>query len=331
MERGSLCPAWGQPWSLHTCVHTRSGQLRPQTHPPISAHQEVVKDSHGVPASVFLQWAAHQPAILTTRREAGRLEDEREAHPARKHSALRWKGQIQQRQESNRYPLSSDSQDGTDSGRLQSLCTPIGPQGPRQHGGTGQAQAREGVHSPKEGLLTLELGPNGVHQLLRCRQARLLSFSSQDAASFGILAWHLVAGCAYLACYPVTWCSQWGHAHWGPRASGHVYPGCTYPQAHAGLVSLHPLSSSQRKAGAHLQQGPPLLAHSPLGRPCSHQGRDTHQPLYPDRPLYPDQPLYPGPLLTSCHPLRPVPSAGAVVLCSAPDTKPFRVTSISAM
>ena len=61
---------------------------------------------------------------------------------------------------------------------------PIGPQGPRHHGGTGQVQAREGVRSPKEGLLTLELGPNGVPTAQR---ARLLSFSSQDAASFGIL------------------------------------------------------------------------------------------------------------------------------------------------
>lgn len=139
------------------------------------------------------------------------------------------------------------------------------------------------------------------------------------------LGWHLVAGGTYLACYPVTWCGQWGHAHRGPKASGYVHLGCTPPQAHTGPVSLHPLSSSQRKAGAHLQQGPPLLAHSPLGRPCSHQGRDMHQLLYPDRPLYP------GPLLTSSHPLRSVPTGGAVVFCSAPDTKPFRVTSTSAM
>ena len=82
------------------------------------------------------------------------------------------------------------------------------------------------------------------------------------------------------------------HAHQGPNASGHVHSGCTPPPTHTRPVSLRRFSSSQRKAGAHLQQGPPLLACSPLGRPCGHQGR-MYWPLYPD-PLLTGSLGFPG-------------------------------------
>lgn len=164
------------------------------------------------------------------------------------------------------------------------------------------------------------MGQTGFQRPSQCRRARLLSFSSQDAASSGISVWTPSGRMYLLGLLPGDVGSQWGHAHWGPVALGHVHSRCTHPQAYTRPVSLHPLSSSQRKAGAHLQPGPPLLARSPPGRPCfcGHQGR-TRTGLCIQTSLCTQAPSSPV-----CAYWR------GCVFCSAPDTKPFRVTSISA-
>lgn len=41
-------PTRGRPWSLHIWCACPSDQLRPQPHPPVSTHQEAVRDGRGV-------------------------------------------------------------------------------------------------------------------------------------------------------------------------------------------------------------------------------------------------------------------------------------------
>lgn len=104
---------------------------------------------------------------------------------------------------------------------------PIGPQGPRHHGGhrAGPSQGRgpqpEGrTFNPRTGA---KRGSNSS-------TSKATEFLQPRRCLLWHLGWHLVAGCTYLACYPVTWCGQWGHAHRGPKASGYVHLGCTPPR-----------------------------------------------------------------------------------------------------
>ena len=68
-------PARGRPWSLQTWRACPSGQLRPpQTHPPVSTHQEAVRDGRGVLPFRLSAAGCSSAPLLTTQmgsREGG--------------------------------------------------------------------------------------------------------------------------------------------------------------------------------------------------------------------------------------------------------------------